>query len=629
MKLQRIIPLLAVIASPVFADPLLTTWHTKDAGKYARIWRTIEEETTEKTTGTTTSVTTWNRVLYPVNDAGVRAGDQTTAVYGGVQEISYSTNYVYVRATGLGTHTMGPWYDNNAARNTLFASWPGNAKLLWRFPRTVAMRSNASYVSAKTATNIGTCGLFANGVPLFNTSDTFSYSNASAKDAGPGSGVTGSGDGVWNRDAYTNEGPTFDSGGSHQAMESHHYHGNPPALRYLLGDSVAYNPNVVFNNHPDVKTSPYTESFNGKHSPIIGWVKDGLPMYGPYGYSDPTDTSSTVRRMISGYQKRDGTNGSVNLAVTGRTTRPQWSITLAGKTTTTLTSGQYGPAVSSTFVLGRYMEDYDYKGNLTGLRRYQGVSVHGAHNSSTDYDLNEYNVRFCKTPEFPNGTWAYFTCVAADGTPVYPYNLSWSYFGDPTISSAVTSITETVTSHFAGATALANDNKTIDYNIGTSNVTLVWDAIEGGTYSVDTSTNLTNWTQAAITGTATTNSLSTVDSAAIPANTQRKFYRLTRTALAPYESVTGVVVSAGNVSHTFTFTGNLPPDTTPITGVTVGGVTGSVTTYTKTGTGATIAVTFDKTTLTVGQSYTAVLSVTGPPPTMTALTFTSTNTYTR
>lgn len=186
MKLTLLIPVLAVIAAPAFADPLITTWHTKDAGKYARIWQTIDDETTQKTTSTTTSVTTWNRTLFPVNDAGVRAGDQTTAVYGGVQAISYSASYVYVRATGLGTHTMGPWYDNNTARNTLFASWPGNAKLLWRFPRTVTMRSNASYTSAKTATAPGACGLFANGVPLFNTSDTFSYSNANAGDAGPG-----------------------------------------------------------------------------------------------------------------------------------------------------------------------------------------------------------------------------------------------------------------------------------------------------------------------------------------------------------------------------------------------------------------------------------------------------------
>jgi YHYH protein len=423
-------------------------------------------------------VSTWDRSTLPVNNAGVRAGDQTTAVYGGVQEISYSANYVYIRATGLGTHTMGPWYDDNATRTTYFASWPGNAKLLWRFPRTVAMSTNASYPSPKTATAPGACGLFANGVPLFNTSDTFSYSNASGGDAGPGTGISGNGDGVWNRDAFVNEGPTFDAGNSHQAMESHHYHANPPALRHLLGDSVDYHPNVVFNNTPGVKTNPYTENFNGRHSPIIGWVKDGLPIYGPYGYSDPTNASSTVRRMISGYRKRNGTNGSANLAVTGRTTRPQWSITIGGKTTTTLTSGQYGPAVSSTFVLGRYMEDYDYKGDPTGLRRYQGTAMSGAHIPATDFDLNEYNVRFCRTPEFPSGTWAYFISVEGDGTPVYPYNLAWSYFGDPSVSGAVTSIAETVTPYFTGAAGKTDSARSISRAAGSNTLTLTWDGLE-------------------------------------------------------------------------------------------------------------------------------------------------------
>ena len=37
------------------------------------------------------------------------------------------------------------------------------------------------------------------------------------------------------------------------------------------------------------------------HSPIIGWAYDGNPIYGPYGYSDPTDDNSTVRILNSGY----------------------------------------------------------------------------------------------------------------------------------------------------------------------------------------------------------------------------------------------------------------------------------------------------------------------------------------
>ena len=46
-----------------------------------------------------------------------------------------------------------------------------------------------------------------NGVSMFDSRDAFSYVNASATDASPQNGLTG--DGIWNRDGYHNEGVTF------------------------------------------------------------------------------------------------------------------------------------------------------------------------------------------------------------------------------------------------------------------------------------------------------------------------------------------------------------------------------------------------------------------------------------
>ena len=64
----------------------------------------------------------------------------------------------------------------------------------------------------------------------------------------------------------------------------------PSALRYLLDDHVDYN--SISNRYSEKITSPTN------HSPIIGWVSDGYPIYGPYGYSDPNNTNSVIRRMI-------------------------------------------------------------------------------------------------------------------------------------------------------------------------------------------------------------------------------------------------------------------------------------------------------------------------------------------
>ena len=55
-----------------------------------------------------------------------------------------------------------------------------------------------------------------------------------------------------------------------------------------------------------------------------------------------------------------------------------------------------------------------------------------------DFDLNEQNVRFCVTPEYPAGTWAYFTPINSDGTPQFPYTTGRAYYGNPTGGSVTT-----------------------------------------------------------------------------------------------------------------------------------------------------------------------------------------------
>src|SRR5262249_22113218 len=153
-------------------------------------------------------------------------------------------------------------------------------------------------------------------------------------------------------------------------------------------------------------TKTYSESTNAptKHSPIVGWAKDGFPIYGPYGYSTATNLASGVRRMVSGFVLRNGQNGTTNLSVTGRTTLPAWAARGANNRSTTLSASEYGPAVSTSFPMGRYTEDNDYLGDLGQV---QGVG----------FDLDEYNGRFCFTPEFPGGTYAYFVSISSNGSP--------------------------------------------------------------------------------------------------------------------------------------------------------------------------------------------------------------------
>ena len=149
-------------------------------------------------------------------------------------------------------------------------------------------------------------------------------------------------------------------------MSQHHYHVNPPALRHLLGDHVDYDPdaNVYSENASDLH-----------HSPILGWVADGLPIYGPYGYSNPMDPESGIRRMIPGYQQRDGTNGTDNLVDDGRRKLPAWASRVQQRDAE-LPAALHGPDVSEAYILGHYLEDFEYLGDL-GFEQ------------GNDFDLNE------------------------------------------------------------------------------------------------------------------------------------------------------------------------------------------------------------------------------------------------
>jgi len=622
--------LLALVTSSATAEPLLSSWHTAESGSYARIFATQEDEALERGGGAISSLTTWDSADYD----GVIVGDQPLPVYAGVQGISYSDDYVYIKSTGLATNTMGPWF-LNSAQTTTFPSFPGNAAILYRFPRVTDYPE--SYAPAtRTPSNIGTCGLFVDGVPLFNTSDTFSYDTSAGGDQRPTN--QNRGDGYWNRDAFTNEGVTFDAGNAHQAMEAFHYHASPVALRHTLGDSVDYDASVVYQGVG--RASPYTENFNGQHSPIIAWANDGLPMYGPYGYGDPDDAMSDVRLMVSGYQKRDGSNGSSNLAATGRINFPRWVVSEGFRNSTAITAQFYGPAVSSTFVLGHYMEDYAYKGHL-GLT--QGI----------DFDLNEQNVRYCVTPEFPGGTWAYFTSVKEDGTPIYPYNLAYNYFGDAARASGVTEIAETVTEVFGGAADIPLTLRGARIDQENDEVTIVWNGKEGGQYELDTSTDLENWTVDAISLTATSGEVAVIES-----GISKKFYRIEQTDLATYDTTEFSTAAGGGpggpggggpggggpggggpgggggetpgtgspaAGFVFSFTDG-PPMANLASNIKVGNVTGIVVAWAIDGPrGGTATISFSDSSFVSGQSYTA--SFVASPPGGAPRTSTSTNSY--
>lgn len=62
------------------------------------------------------------------------------------------------------------------------------------------------------------------------------------------------------------------------------------------------------------------------------------------------------------------------------------------------------------YPLGYFVEDFEYTGNGTTT-------------------LDEYNGRYCRTPEYPDGVYAYFMTINENGTPAYPYGIGEKYYG--------------------------------------------------------------------------------------------------------------------------------------------------------------------------------------------------------
>jgi hypothetical protein len=316
------------------------------------------------------------------------------------QRVEYSTNFVYISTKGVPSYPTGPFQDGNPSQATDQAA-------IFKIPRNPT--PNTGTLNTTVGGNIG---VFINGVALFDYRDGVAWNpNTNALCGGPGNSPCPGGPLAtqdWNRDAVPSEMDGFDCSKGHPANGNYHHHQNPSAFKLDL--------NVVSSicNLYDANGLYVIDSTT--HSPLIGFAYDGYPIYGAYGYKNTNGTGG-ISRIKSGYEKRN---------ITTRTTSP------AG------TAVSSGPAVSTTYPLGYFREDYKWFSN-------------------TDQDfLDEHNGRFCVTPEYPNGTYAYFAIVDANWNSAYPYVVGPNFYGNYA-NRKVTSITENTTRYIGSATAI-NDN---------------------------------------------------------------------------------------------------------------------------------------------------------------------------
>ena len=172
--------------------------------------------------------------------------------------------------------------------------------------------------------------------------------------------------------------------GKYELQYAHLY--APRRLRETVY-SVDQDGNILYGEN-DLRKVNSIEQPSSKHSPILGFAYDGNPIYGPYAYQTPT--GGVISQMKSGYE------------LDIKPERPPTSI----------------------FPEGYFVEDYTHYKVLD------------------ETVLDENNGRFCVTPDYPNGTYAYFLTVndkftATSGVfekykePVFPYAIGENYHSIP------------------------------------------------------------------------------------------------------------------------------------------------------------------------------------------------------
>jgi hypothetical protein len=323
------------------------------------------------------------------------------------QTVEYSADYVYVHTHGIPAYPTGPFMDGNPSQAS-------DQDAIFQFTLDPEEATN------HTATTAGNIGVFINGVALFDYRDGVAWDPATNDlCGGPGNpGCTGGMGAVmdWNRDAIPAEMEGFDCSKAHPAMGNYHHHQNPSAFDLDI--------NVVSDVCNLYAADGLYAISDQAHSPLIGYAYDGFPIYGAYGFANE-DGSGGVVRIKSGYELRD---------ITERTHHADG------------TDVDDGPDVSTTYYLGYFREDYEWVSH------------------PEDEYLDEHNGRECNTPEYPDGTYAYFATVDVNWNSTYPYVVGPTFYG--TYSNAsVDAVTETTTVYTGADNISGNKMGQIDVTI--------------------------------------------------------------------------------------------------------------------------------------------------------------------
>ena len=344
--------------------------------------------------------------------------------------------------------------------------------------------TNTTTTSNNDFTSLGVHGIFLNGVCLYNPS--------SGTGVIPGTSNTGTG--YTNNDVISGDGTNqttttattkyqlnagffkefygVDEAGGHPGdggyivdgkQGQYHYHNGTFITGGSWNNSTFASGNAYFssNYYTDVSgVIDYIRHTDG-HSKIVGYCFDGFPIYGPYGYSSATDNTSDITYMTSSYKTKTS-------EFSGR----PYDYDYIATGTNTLTNQSYSVTISA----GAFIDDYEYE------------ESYGT--------LDEHNGRYCVTPDYPDGTYAYFISVDETINSTYPYiigitskqDLSFTdFYGIDDEQSYVTIATDSTSS---GGSTTPTTGTAGEFDVSTLGVSSYSDSVTiDETYETNSNTN--------------------------------------------------------------------------------------------------------------------------------------------
>ena len=282
-----------------------------------------------------------------------------------------SSSSVTASVTGIPFHS----YYNSAAQNI---------PAVQNYSKTWTYCGGTNVAGTQGTLGGGKVGLWLNGISMFNPS---------AAGGAPGGYTTFTN---WHYNAAFEAGTEYgysfgeDNAGAHAAPPNeYHYHDGSMITSGAWVNGKGHTAGTYgATGLPECAVIPYLHGglqHTDGHSKIMGICADGYPVYGPYGYSTATDSTSGTRRMVPGYALNP-TFVSQGFRTTNGTT----------------------PSPLSTYPLGMFVEDWSFVGGG---------------------DLDTHNGRYCVTPEYPNGTYAYFLAFNSSMKPTYHYVIGNTYYG--------------------------------------------------------------------------------------------------------------------------------------------------------------------------------------------------------